>query len=254
MCTRILAIKDDLTPIINVYFVKEVLQAMNKWLKTLLFLAGSALLTRFIPFSSLFRNLDTMFHEFGHALATLVLSGSVQRIELYADHSGVTYSVIQAGGKAILVSLAGYPLASLFSLLLFYLYRKGRQKWGLLLAAAVALIMLIFYVHGGFGMIWLSGFILLTLCMVFLWPKAGKYYYLFLSFLTLEESVMGTLFLVSAAVFTPSHAGDAANLAGLTPMPAVFWAVLFFLFSLLCAKLALGFFFQKEGQRRRSGS
>lgn len=75
---------------------------MNKWLKTLLFLAGSALLTRFIPFSSLFRNLDTMFHEFGHALVTLLLSGSVLRIELYPDHSGVTYSAIAAGGGQFL--------------------------------------------------------------------------------------------------------------------------------------------------------
>lgn len=103
---------------------------MNKWLKTLLFLAGSAFLTRLIPFSSLFRNLDTMVHEFGHALMTLLLSGSVLRIELYADHSGVTYSAIGAGAQAILVSLAGYTLASLFSLLLFYLYRRNGCNGG----------------------------------------------------------------------------------------------------------------------------
>lgn len=180
---------------------------MNKWLKTLLFLAGSALLTRFIPFSSLFRNLDTMFHEFGHALMTLLLSGHVLRIELYSDHSGVTYSAIAAGGRAILVSLAGYPLASLFALLLFYLYSRDKRQWGLILASLVALVMLVLYVRGSFGMIWLSGFILLNAAMLFLWPKVSKYYYLFLAFLTLEESVMGTLFLMSASVVTPSRAG-----------------------------------------------
>ncbi|MGN7763034.1 M50 family metallopeptidase [Paenibacillus sp. 22594] len=225
---------------------------MNKWLKTLLFLAGSALLTRWIPFSSLFRNLDTMFHEFGHALVTLMLSGSVLRIELYADHSGVTYSAIEAGGKAILVSLAGYLLASVFSLLLFYLYTRGRYQWGLIMASGVALIMLVLYVRGGFGMVWLSGFILLNLMMLLVWPKAGKYYYLFLAFLTLEESVMGTLFLVSAAAITPERSGDAANLARLTPLPAIVWALLFFVFSLLCAKWALGFFFEGERGRRNS--
>lgn len=225
---------------------------MNKWLTTLLFLAGSALLTRLIPFSSLFRNLDTMFHEFGHALVTLLLSGSVLRIELYADHSGVTYSAIAAGGRAILVSLAGYLLASLFSLLLFYLYSKGRYVWGLMLATGVALIMLLLYVRGGFGMIWLSGFIALNIVMMFVWPKAGKYYYLFLAFLTLEESVMGALFLVKAAAFTPSMAGDAANLARLTPLPAIVWALLFFLFALLCAKWALGFFFKGERGRQHT--
>lgn len=227
---------------------------MNKWLKTLLFLAGSALLTRFIPFSSLFRNLDTMIHEFGHALVTLLLSGRVLRIELYADHSGVTYSAIGAGVKAIAVSLAGYPLASLFSVLLFYLYRKERHRGGLLLASAVALVMLLLYVRGGFGMFWLSGFIVLNIAVLLLWPKFSKYYYLFLAFLTLEESVAGTLVLVSASIFSPSGAGDAANLARMTPLPAILWALLFLLFSLLCAKWALGLFFKKESLRGKPAS
>ncbi|CAH1215836.1 hypothetical protein PAECIP111892_04190 [Paenibacillus auburnensis] len=226
---------------------------MNKWLKTLLFLVGSALLTRLIPFSSLFRNLDTMFHEFGHALMTLLLSGDVLRIELYADHSGVTYSAVEAGLRPVLVSLSGYPFASLIALLLFYLYSRGRVRWGLLLSAAVALIMLVLYVRGTFGILWLSGLIALNLAMVFLWPKASKYYYLFLAFLTLEESVMGTLYLLSASLLTPSRAGDAANLAGLTPLPAIFWALIFFLFSFLCAKWSLGYFFKKERLQKQRG-
>ncbi|ASA26037.1 M50 family metallopeptidase [Paenibacillus donghaensis] len=222
---------------------------MNKWLTTLLILAGSALLTRWIPFSSLFRNLDTMVHEFGHALATLLLSGRVLRVELYMNHSGVTYSAIQAGGKAIVLSLAGYPFASLFALLLFYLYRKGQQNWGLILSSAIAIMMLLLYVRGSFGMIWLAGFILLNLLMLFPWKKASRYYYLFLAFLTLEESVMGTLYLVYAAVTSPSRAGDAANLARLTPVPALFWALLFLMISLVCAKLALQQFFTRERVR-----
>lgn len=219
---------------------------MNKWLKTMLFLAGSAFLTRLIPFSSLFRNLDTMIHEFGHAIVTLLLSGSVLRIELYADHSGVTYSAIEAGGRAVLVSMSGYLLASLFTLLLFYLYSKGRHEWGIILVTGVAAVMLLLYVRGSFGMVWLSGFITLNILMLALWKKVSKYYYLLLAFLTLEESVMGSLFLVYAAAISPTHAGDATNLARLTPIPAILWALLFFLFSLLCAKWALGLFFRRE--------
>lgn len=226
---------------------------MNKWLKTILFLAGSAFLTRLIPFSSLFRNLDTMIHEFGHALVTLLLSGSVLRIELYADHSGVTYSAIKAGGRAILVSMSGYLLASLFALLLFYLYSKGRHEWGIILATGVAAVMLVLYVRGSFGMIWLSGFIALNILMLALWKKVSKYYYLLLAFLTLEESVMGSLFLVYTATISPTRAGDASNLARLTPIPAIFWALLFFLFSLLCAKWALGLFFKREQAQIRLG-
>ncbi|WP_410513704.1 M50 family metallopeptidase [Paenibacillus sp. BR2-3] len=222
---------------------------MSKWLKTILFLAGSAFLTRLIPFSSLFRNLDTMIHEFGHALVTLLLSGRVLRIELYANHSGVTYSAIQAGGKAIGVSLAGYPAASLFALLIFYLYAKGRRNWGLLLISGIALIMLLLYVRGGFGVLWLSGFILLNIIMVLAGKGVQKFYYLLLAFLTLEESVLGPLFLVTASLFSPSGAGDAGNLARLTPLPALLWALLFLAFSLLCAKRAIGFFLQHSRTR-----
>lgn len=222
---------------------------MNKWLKTILFLAGSAFLTRLIPFSSLFRNLDTMIHEFGHALVTLLLSGSVLRIELYADHSGVTYSAIEAGVGAIWVSLSGYLFASLFALLLFYLYRKGRHKWGLILVTVVAAVMLALYVRGSFGVFWLSGFITLNILMLAFWKKASKYYYLLLAFLTLEESVLGTLFLVYASVTSPTRAGDASHLAQVTPIPAIVWALLFFLFSLLCAKWALSLFFKREQRR-----
>lgn len=219
---------------------------MNKWLKTVFFLVGSAFLTRLIPFSSIFRNLDTMIHEFGHALVTLLLSGSVLRIELYADHSGVTYSAIQSGGRAILVSLSGYLLASLFAWLLFYLYSKGRHDWGLILTTCVGLIMLLLYVRGSFGMLWLGGFIALNIIMLVLWKKVSKYYYLLLAFLTLEESVMGSLFLVYASVVSPASAGDASNLARMTSIPALFWAILFFVFSLLCAKWALELFFKRE--------
>ncbi len=195
-----------------------------------------------------------MIHEFGHALMTLLLSGSVLRIELYADHSGVTYSAIQEGGKAILVSLSGYLLASLFALLLFYLYSKRRHDWGLILATGVALIMLLLYVRGSFGMMWLGGFIALNILMLVVWKKASKYYYLLLAFLTLEESVIGSLFLVYAAAVSPSSAGDASNLARMTPIPAIFWATLFFIFSLLCAKWALGLFFKRERMQTKLGS
>lgn len=227
---------------------------MNKWLKTILFLMGSAILTRFIPFSSLFRNLDTMIHEFGHALVTLLLSGKVLRIELYADHSGVTYSSMLTPGKSILVSLAGYVTASLFAWLLFYLYRKGLQMWGLGITTAVALVSLLFYVRGEFGMLWLTGFIALNVIIMIFGAKIIKFYYLLLAFLTLEESVVGAMYVGLMSWTQPSNAGDATNLAQQTFMPALFWGTLFALFALWCAKGALTLFFRKESTARTSRS
>lgn len=77
---------------------------MNKWIKALLFLVGAAILTRLIPFSSWFRILDTMIHELGHALMTLLMSGRVLSIELNPDHSGVTYSMLSSGAGVLSLS------------------------------------------------------------------------------------------------------------------------------------------------------
>lgn len=227
---------------------------MNKWLKTILFLVASVFLTRFIPFSSLFRNLDTMIHEFAHALMTLVLSGKVLRIELYADHSGVTYSSMLTAGRSIFVSLAGYIGASLFAWLLFYLYRKGRYMWGLGIMTAVALVSLVLYVRGEFGMLWLTGFIALNVVIMIFGVKIAKYYYLLLAFITLEESVVGAMYIGWLSWTRPSQAGDAANLAHQTFMPALFWGTLFALFALWCARGALSLFFRKEGTANGSKS
>lgn len=219
---------------------------MNKWLKAILFLAVSACLTRLIPFSSWFRILDTMVHELGHAFVTLLMSGRVLSIELNPDHSGVTYSVLSAGWGPIVVSLAGYISASLFAVLMFYLYFKKKQEQGLLLITGLALLMIIFFVRTGYGVWWLSIFIVINLIFYFLGTRIRNFYYLLLAFLCLEESVVGPLFLGLRAMTAPGKAGDATNLANLTVFPAVAWSLLFFLFSLWCAKVALQFFWRKR--------
>ncbi|NGZ74913.1 M50 family metallopeptidase [Saccharibacillus alkalitolerans] len=229
---------------------------MPKWAKTVLYLLAAAVLTRLIPFSSLFRNLDTMIHEFGHAVVALATSGRVSQIDLNADHSGVTYVTTYSTWSSIVVSLAGYMSASLFAVLMFYGYYKRQQKQGLILMTAVALIMLILYVHQGFGVVWLIGFIAVNAVMYFIWEPARNFYYLLLCFLTLEESVISPLYLVWASVTSPRAAGDAALLARETFVPAIGWSILFVAFSLLCANWAIRLFAKTHESRSagRSGS
>jgi hypothetical protein len=224
---------------------------MNKWLKTILILVGAAILTRFIPMSYLFRTMDTMIHEFAHALVTLLSSGRVLSIELNADHSGVTYSTMTSIWSAVLTGLAGYILASFSTVLLFYWMYKRRQKWGLVLLSSTALLMIIFFVHHGYGVIWIIGFIILNIIMLYLPPLIRNLYYGLLAFLTLEESVMGPAFLVMNSLLGKS-AGDASNLARWTPVPTIFWALLFLAVALGCARVALHLFFRSwtsKGER-----
>ncbi|WP_106769350.1 M50 family metallopeptidase [Paenibacillus faecalis] len=219
---------------------------MNKWLKTILYLVGAAVLTRFIPFSSWFRIMDTMIHELGHAVTTLLVSGRVLSIELNPDHSGTTFSILASGFSTIIVSLSGYISASLFAVLMFYGYAKRKQGEGLLIISGIALLMILLFVRNSYGVMWLSIFIVITLVFYFLGRRIRNAYYLLLAFLTLEESVMGPFSLFLYAIRQPSRAGDAANLANATIVPAALWALLFLLFALWCARLALQLFWRKR--------
>lgn len=225
---------------------------MNKWVKTFLYLIGAAILTRLIPFSSWFRIMDTMVHELGHAAATLLLSGRVLSIELNPDHSGTTYSVLASGWKTSAVSLAGYLSASLFSVWMFRLRARKKQDQGLLLVAAIALIMIVLFVRNSYGIWWLAIFIVVTMVFYFLGTKIRNAYFLLLAFLCLEESVMGPFSLLVMALTKPSRAGDAANLANQTVVPAVIWALLFLAFALWCAKRALQYFWSRSTAAKRS--
>lgn len=219
---------------------------MNKWINTILLLIASAVLTRLIPFSSLFRNLNTMIHEFGHAMITLITSGQVSGIELNADHSGVTYTRISSMWSGLPIGLAGYMGSSLFVIVLFYLYHKRKQKEGIVLTGIIALIMLILYVHHGFGLYWLIGFVIVSGVMVIApeWLRNG--YYLLILFLTLEESVLSSITILWLSMTSPAGAGDAAGLAQQFGIPAVVWGVLFAGFSLWCAHRSLQLFWRKR--------
>ncbi|MDR6555015.1 M50 family metallopeptidase [Paenibacillus qinlingensis] len=224
---------------------------MSNWVKTILFLIGSAVLTHWLP-TSFFRNLDTMVHEFGHAVATLALSGKVMYIELYSNHSGVTLSTMTKSWAIIPVSLAGYMTASVFAWFLFSAYAKGKQRLGLQVTAAVSILSLVLFVRNGFGVMFLVGFIVLTVVVLALTPKwLRDFYYLLLAFLCLEESVFGPASLIVYAVQN-GGAGDASNLANHTGIPAIIWAIGFTLFALWCAKRAVSAFLGRSKRARSS--
>lgn len=216
---------------------------MNKWWKTLIFIGVAALLTRFIPYSSFFRNVDTLVHEFGHALMTLVLSGDVQYIHLFADHSGITYSTVTNAWRLIPISLSGYIVSALFAWLLFVLYRRQYMTAGLVAVTMVAIVSLVFFVRNEYGIFWCVGFIILNAAIYMApweWLKRG--YYLLISFILMVDSVISAITLLLVSVQQPYQAGDAANLYQATGIPSVLWALLFILVATVCARLSMGAF------------
>jgi hypothetical protein len=226
---------------------------MGKWGTTIIFIVLAAVLTQWIPFSSFFRNVDTMIHEFGHALLTLILSGKVLYIHLFSDHSGVTYSSVSYSWRFIPISLAGYIMASGFTVLLFGLYAKGKSQIGLILLSGIAALNVIFFVRNTYGVLWCIGFIICNIIVIYVpWGWLREFYFTLIAFVGLVESVLGPIYLVVTALQSPSQAGDAANLSQLTFIPAAIWALIFSITALLCARYALGYFMQGFRRSRRT--
>lgn len=228
---------------------------MSRWMTTILFLVGSAILTHWIPFSSFFRNVDTMVHELGHAVTTLLLSGKVLYIQLYSNHSGVTYSFIERGWKTIPLGLSGYITASLFAAFLFTMYGKGKLTVGYAAMTLLAVLSLAFFVNNTFGVLWLIGFIIVNGIAMFLpFESIRKFYYLLVSFICLEESVMGPINLIVLSLSGPGRAGDATGLSRSTGVPAIVWAIVFLFIALLCARKAIASFIGKSRSGRARSS
>jgi hypothetical protein len=195
----------------------------------------------FIPYLSFivypFRLFVTFIHEGGHALATLLTLGSVERIVIHQDGSGETYS---RGGAQLLVASAGYLSSTLYGALLLIFCKRGQHVKPVLAAtSAVILCLTVLYVSGIFG--WLAGIAIAT-SLIFVTlvarPRAAHF---FLSFLAVQCSLnalydLRTLFLVSAYSNGPS---DAVNMYRMTLIPPIVWAVTWLGVSLLTLFMAL---------------
>lgn len=213
---------------------------MFSWFRTILLFILVLVLTRFIPFSEFFRNVNTLVHELSHGLTALLLQGRVMEIHLYADQSGVTLTRFQEGWMIIPIGLAGYAGASLFAMLLFVLYRKDNLNTGLILIALMAGLAAILFVRNGYGLVWCVGFGAVTAAVAFLAPRwLQQGYYLLIAFLCLVESVVSAIVILYLALQTPGSAGDATNLAQATGVPALLWGLVFVAFALWCARVSL---------------
>ncbi|MNP05490.1 hypothetical protein D3C76_974450 [compost metagenome] len=127
----------------------------------------------------------------------------------------------------------------MFAIALFYGYYKQKQTIGLVIISVIAVTMIVFFVRSGYGLWWIIIFVVVNLLFYFIGGRIQNFYYLLLSFLCLEESVMGPVTLLLRSLTQPNHAGDATNLANTTMIPAFIWALLFVAISFWCAKTAL---------------
>ncbi len=207
------------------------------------FAAAALIVSRIPVIGKFFRSTNTLIHESGHAIVTLLTSGSVVSIDLNSDTSGAATTQSKYWLFKIMIALAGYTFSSGTAFILFYLISKAMYTWVFYIFCAFALVNLLFWVRNAYGIFWLlifSG----ILGWVFYY-RIPSYMYatsVFFSGIVLFESVFSAATICWISMNEPSNAGDASNLRDFTYIPAPIWGMLFLAQAIYLGYLTLELF------------
>lgn len=186
--------------------------------------------------------LSVMGHETGHAIASKLAGGDVNQVTVRPDQSGECLSSIPDGFIArVLVYSGGYVGSAVIAVILLVLTFRFRARRLMLVAAAVWLaFMAIFYGRDLFTL----GF---CLGMAVLFAAGAKF---------LPDELVGMVNLI-VATFTAMHAvfdlksdlwngqvraiSDAQLLANVTIVPAIVWAFVWSVASLVIVAVGANF-------------
>ena len=207
-------------------------------------LVAALLLTRIPVLGKYFRSVNTLVHEAGHAFVTLLLSGEVIAVNLFADTSGTTVTKAKGKMAQALIALAGYPISSLTALLCLFLLYKGYYLYILFILTSIALIIMILSLRNIYGLFWAGTFIILNLLIIYFNNKHLIYgFAAFYSVIIFTDALLSSFVLLVLAIKQPKKAGDATNLQKITKIPSVIWAILILAFSLFISWLSVVHFF-----------
>jgi hypothetical protein len=213
---------------------------------TLLVAAAISVLLWFIPFAEVltypFRIFVTFIHEGGHALAALLTGHSVESLSVATDASGLTATLGEQGWfSSLLISSSGYLGAMAFGALLLALIRKTIAARIVLLSSAVLIFgltiifglvkpVLSFNSWSGIPFTLVAGIFIsaaLVLIAKFASAKVATFFVSFLAVQCVLNAIfdLKTLFWLSSPFAAGTHT-DAANMAAVTGIPALFWAAI----------------------------
>ncbi len=161
-----------------------------------------------------------LLHEISHALAAVMTGGSVERIVLYAEEGGATWT---RGGSAFVILSAGYLGSLLWGLLLVAASRARPRalRWSLIALGVLVLAVTVQFVRNpfgfGFGILFALALILAALRL----RAAGQA--AVLALLGMTSALYALLDIRSDVLDRPHLPSDAYRLAELTGVPAAAW-------------------------------
>ena len=194
-------------------------------------------------------------HESGHALATLLVGGSVDRIAVSPDQGGVTLSRYPPGLlREIVISSAGYVGSTVSGCVLLWTAARARQgRWPLIALAAWTSIVTVLYVRDGFTFLFVGGAaLMLGLLARFGAPLLRRGLLVFLATFSCSYALYDIK--DDLLHLTSSGKSDADALAHATLIPAVVWGVAWGLLSILLVALTLRRIFRAAPATPAAGS
>lgn len=204
---------------------------MEKFNHTLVFyvvFATSLVIARVPYIGKVFRIINTLIHESGHALMAVLSSAKIHKIELFSDTSGTAITQSDNRFSKILISLAGYPTSALISVLFFYFISIEKYIFIFFILGFFSIVNLVFFVRNLYGVVWLIFFIaLIGAILYFENPTVNYIAALFFSGIILNDSLISSMILIPMSIKTPKKTGDASNLRDAALLPAFFWSLLF---------------------------
>lgn len=199
---------------------------------------------------------NTLIHEIGHALVSILTGGKVSRIELFANTEGTAWTRNPFWIGKVLTSLAGYPAASAAGLLFMYLLSIGKPETILLVFAVFLVLGFLFWIkhlaswfRNIYGFLWLvsiGGLYGWLVYYQFQNPESvsGLVYMIAIALtgIVFVESIKSSFTILVLSIKRMHDAGDASNLARATRIPAPIWGLFFFAQSLYFGYMGINLF------------
>ena len=188
--------------------------------------------------------INTLFHEVGHAVVSILTFGKVEKIELFSNTEGAAWSSSRFFIGRLLTSLAGYPAASATALLFLFLISKNNFLYIFIIISFVLLFSLIFWIRNIYGLFWsTSSLALLYGLIVYGNPLFIEIVLMIITSILLVQSILSSWDILNLSFKTPTEAGDATSLWKSTLIiPPQVWGILFFVQSLFFTGLGIKLF------------
>ncbi len=188
---------------------------------------------------------STWIHEMCHGIAAVIVGGSIVKLEVFPDGTGLAQTMRPTSAFATAwVASAGYVGTSVIgALMMWFRKRKSAGKVGLTILGALMLLSVAFYVRNSFGIgAVLAIGLVLGVAGWSLKPELSGWLYTFVAATCCLNAITSIQVLFSSNLVVNGVAAggsDAHTVAGALWLPYWFWAVIWIVFGVVVMLAAL---------------